>query len=123
MELLHGFQKLPGRAVAAGGHRGVEVHVDGLDHLQGLVDIPVSQIPFQAFQVSHNRITQRIVLLLIPGLVRQALGRLLEHGQPHRHMESIEQMLGVWVEIELELPHGVAAVGEEGDPLVELMAL
>jgi hypothetical protein len=38
-------------------------------------------------------------------------------------MELIEQMLGMGVEVELELPHGVAAIGEEGNPLVQLMAL
>jgi hypothetical protein len=29
----------------------------------------------------------------------------------------------MWVEVELELPHGVAAIGEEGNLLVELVAL
>src|SRR6266478_3792026 len=38
VELLHGFQALSGRAMATGGHRGIEVHRDGLPHLQGLVD-------------------------------------------------------------------------------------
>jgi hypothetical protein len=38
-------------------------------------------------------------------------------------MEPIEQMLGMWVEVELEIPHPVAAIGEEGNLLVELMAL
>ena len=69
------------------------------------VDVPVPQIPFQTFQVPHNRITQGIVRLLILGLVRQAFSRLLEYGQSHRVMEPIEQVLRVRVQIELEIPH------------------
>src|SRR5215475_10013099 len=38
-------------------------------------------------------------------------------------MEPIEQVLRVGVEVELELPDGVPAIGEEGDLLVQLMAL
>jgi hypothetical protein len=48
------------------------------------------QKPFEVFQFSQDRITQPIVFLFIPGLVRQAFRRLLEHGQSHRHMEPIE---------------------------------
>jgi hypothetical protein len=57
------------------------------------------------------------------GLFRQAFRRLPEHGQPHGYMEPTEQMLCVWVQVELEIPHGVAAVGEERDLLVQLVAL
>ena len=45
-------------------------------------------------------------------------GSFLSH-----HMEPIEQMLGLRVEVELELAHGVAAIGEKGDLLVQLVAL
>jgi hypothetical protein len=45
MELLHGFQELSGYAMATGGHPGVQVHLDGLHHLQGLVDVPMFRRP------------------------------------------------------------------------------
>jgi hypothetical protein len=38
-------------------------------------------------------------------------------------MEPIEEVLGMWVQIELKLAHGVPTIGEKGDLLVELMAL
>ena len=38
-------------------------------------------------------------------------------------MEPIEQMLGLGIEIELEIAHGVAAIGEKRDLLVQLVAL
>jgi hypothetical protein len=84
MELLYGFEEFPGHAMATGGHRGVQVHLDRLHHLQGLVDVSMLHVPFEAVQVPYNRITQRIVHLLIPGLLRQAFRGLLEHGQLHR---------------------------------------
>jgi hypothetical protein len=45
-------------------------------------------------------------------------GSFLSHD-----MEPIEQVLRVWVEVELELAHRVAAIREQGDLLVQLMAL
>ena len=38
-------------------------------------------------------------------------------------MKPIEEVLRVRVELELELTHGVAAIGKKGDLLVHLMAL
>jgi hypothetical protein len=66
---------------------------------------------------------QRVVLLRIHGLVQQAFRGPLEHGQPHREMKPVQEMLRVWVQIELEIPHGVAAIGEKSNLLVELVAL
>jgi hypothetical protein len=40
-----------------------------------------------------------------------------------RQVKPVEEMLGVGVQIELELPHGVAAIGGKGDLLVQLVAL
>ena len=38
-------------------------------------------------------------------------------------MEPIQQMFGFRVEIELQVAHGVAAIGEKGDLLIQLHAL
>jgi hypothetical protein len=38
-------------------------------------------------------------------------------------VKPIEQMLGLGIEVELEVPDGIAAVREKGDLLVELVAL
>jgi hypothetical protein len=47
VKLLHRFQQLACDGMATRGHRGVAVHFNGLHHLQGLIDVPVLQIPFQ----------------------------------------------------------------------------
>jgi hypothetical protein len=46
------------------------------------------------------------------------LGSFLSH-----HMEPIEQVLRIRVQIELELAHRVAAIGEKRDLLIELVTL
>ena len=38
-------------------------------------------------------------------------------------MEPIKQVFGFWVEIELQVAHGVAAIGEKDDLLIQLHAL
>src|SRR4051812_40681146 len=38
-------------------------------------------------------------------------------------MEPIQEMLGLRVEVELELSHGIATIGEKGDLLVQLVTL
>src|SRR5262245_9278353 len=38
-------------------------------------------------------------------------------------MKPVEQVLGLWVQIQLEVPHGVAPVRQKRDLLVHLMAL
>lgn len=40
----------------------------------------------------------------------QAFGDLIKYGQTHRDMEPIQQMFDFWVEIELQVAHGVAAI-------------
>ena len=79
--------------------------------------------PFEAFELLGDRGPHLVRHLLIPGGLWQAFGGLLHHGQAHRDMEPIEQMLGLGIEVELEVAHGVAAIGEKGDLLVELVAL
>jgi len=89
MELLDGFEPFSSGVLTTSGHRRIKVHLNQLHHLQRLVDVAVPQKPCEAFQLLHHRVTQRVVLLLIPSLVRQAFGRLLEHGQTHGYMEPI----------------------------------
>src|SRR5215510_5274462 len=38
-------------------------------------------------------------------------------------MKPIEQMLGLWVEVELKVAYGIAAIREKRDLLIELVAL
>src|SRR5205085_694157 len=49
--------------------------------------------------------------------------RLLHDGQAHREMKPIEEMLGLWVEIQLEISDRIAAIREKRELLVHLMAL
>ena len=111
LELLNGFEQFSSR---------IQFHLDRLHDLQRLVDVAVPQKPFEAFEFPHHRVTQRVVLLLIPNLVRQAFDRLLEHRQTHGYMEPISQMLGLRAHIQLEVPHGVASVREKGELLIQL---
>ena len=53
----------------------------------------------------------------------QALGELGQHGEAHRDVEPVQQVFGLWVEVEREVAHVVGAVGAEGDLLVGLHAL
>ena len=53
----------------------------------------------------------------------QALGQLGQHGDPHREVEPVQQVLGLRVEVVGQLADVFAAVGEEGDLLVGLHPL
>ena len=64
MELLNGFEQFSSGVITTGGHRRIKVHLDRLHDLQRLVDVAVPQKPFEAFQLLHHWVTQRVVLLL-----------------------------------------------------------
>ena len=53
----------------------------------------------------------------------QALGQLGQHGDPHREVEPVQQVLGLRVEVAGQVADVFAAVGEEGDLLVGLHPL
>src|SRR6266850_4789913 len=93
LELLHGFAACPGRGMAAGGHRGVAVHLDGRHDLSGLVDVARPQGPLASCSCPDDRLTPRRVHLLLPGLVRHACRRRLQYGEPQRHMEPSAAVL------------------------------
>jgi hypothetical protein len=48
---------------------------------------------------------------------------LVEDGETHRDVVPVENMLGLWAYVELEVTDGVTAVGEERDLLVQLHPL
>jgi hypothetical protein len=77
VELLDSFQQLPGGGMATGGHGSIQVHLDGLHHLQGLVDLSMPQKPFRTLQLPHDWVTQYVGLLLIIGRLGQAFSGLL----------------------------------------------
>src|SRR4029077_6322728 len=52
-----------------------------------------------------------------------ALGQLAHYRQPHRNVEPVKKMLGLWVQIHLENADRVAAVRQERDRLVHLHSL
>jgi hypothetical protein len=79
--------------------------------------------PFETVQFLGDRGTDLLRHLLVPGRLWQAFGRLLHHGQAHGDMTPIEQMLGLGIEVELEVAHGIATIGEKRDLLVQLVAL
>jgi hypothetical protein len=47
-----------------------------------------------------------------------ALGHLSHHGQAHRDVEPVDQVLGSGVEVARQLAHILAAIGQEGDLLL-----
>jgi hypothetical protein len=119
----HGFQALPGRALAPGGPRGVQGHRDGLRHRQGGRDVPRPHNPCEAVQGPSAWVAPRIVPLLLPALVRDALRGRLEHGQPQRHLHPSEQGLRRRVQGALARAPRVAASAENGALLAELVAV
>jgi hypothetical protein len=123
MEFLDGVEQLTCGGMAIVRHGGIAVHLPARDHLQRLVDVPMPQKPRAAFSFPHDWITPRLVLFLSPGLLWQAFRGLLEHGEPQRHREPIEEVLGVWVQRERALAHRGPTISEKGNRLVELMAL
>ena len=57
------------------------------------------------------------------GGTRRPLGQLHHHGDAHREVEPVQQMLGLRIEIAGQVADVFAAVGEEGDLLVGLHPL
>ena len=57
------------------------------------------------------------------GLAAQTLGQLGQHGDPHREVEPVQQVLGLRIEVTGQVADVLAAVGEEGDLLVGLHPL
>ena len=55
--------------------------------------------------------------------MHQAFGILVEDGEAHRDVVPVEDMLGFRAHVELQVAHGVAAIGEKRDLLVELHPL
>ena len=53
----------------------------------------------------------------------QALGQLHHHGDAHRDVEPVQQVLGLRVEVAGQVADVFAAVDEEGDPLIGLHPL
>jgi hypothetical protein len=121
LELRHGCAALPGRSLAAGGHRGVEGHLDGRHDLYGLGDVARPHGPWASCSCPDDRITQRRVHRLLPGLVRHACRRLLQHGEPHRPRAPSEAGLGVGMAIQLELAPRVPAIRHAGERLMALV--
>src|SRR5262245_66461588 len=57
VEVFHGLQQFPGRAIACGGHSHIQVHYEVSDLLEGFIDIAVPQRPLESLQRSENRAT------------------------------------------------------------------
>jgi hypothetical protein len=47
----------------------------------------------------------------------QFLQLLPQRCDAHRHVEPIQQVLGEWAQVQLQLPHVVATIGEKCDRL------
>ena len=110
-------------SIAARRHSHLQIHDRRLHHLQGLIDVAMPQKPVQPLKRPPHRLTDLIRALVIMRRLRQAFRGLLQHGQAHRDMKPVQEMLSLGVEIQLELAHRIAAIGEEGDLLIELVTL
>ncbi len=73
-----------------------------------LVDVAVPAVPFHPLEVLTYLLGK---LLVEPG---DTLGVLIEDGDAHGQMEPVQDVLGVGVEIELQLADVVGSVGDEG---------
>ena len=79
---------------------------------QGLVGIAVPQPPLDPLQpILQGGCFKGIV-------VRQALGVLTKHGQPHGNVEPIQVMLAAGRQVARERANAVTAVGQHRDRLI-----
>src|SRR5260221_8011987 len=66
--------------------------------LQRLVNISMPEIPFEAFEFFFDFCAQIRLVICI-----DALGHLTHHRQPHRDVEPVQKMLGLLVQVHLEI--------------------
>ena len=121
VELAHGLEQLL-RPLGSLLPR-LEVALQVLDDLQGPVDVAVPEVPLQALQrllqVRPRPAGSSSSSSSSPGsagggpLQGQPLGHLAHHGQPHRDVEPVQPVLGFRAQVQRQLAHGVAAVGQE----------
>ena len=84
--------------------------------MPGTEDVAAPEEPLQALQLLCD-VGGRL------GCGAQALGQLGQHGDPHRDVEPVQQVLGLRIEVAGQVADVFAAVGEEGDLLVGLHPL
>ena len=70
VKLLDGFEEFPSRPIAARRHGDLQIHDRRLHHLQGLIDIPMPQEPFEPFERPPHRLTDVVRALVIRGGLR-----------------------------------------------------
>ena len=75
------------------------------------------QRPFEPCDLLSYLLAQLLIM------VHQAFGVLVEDGEAHCHVVPVEDMLGLWAHVELEITDRVAAIGEKRDLLVQLHPL
>ncbi len=86
--------------------------------LQRLVNISMPEIPFEAFEFFFDFGAQIRLVICI-----DALGHLTHHRQPHRDVEPVQKMLGLRVQVHLEIADRIAAIRQERNRLVHLHPL
>src|SRR6267378_7619070 len=90
--------------------------------VESLKDIAMPKKPLRALELTQDFVSKR-QRCLVANLVGQSLGTLGHRGESHREMKPIEQVFCFGTEIELNVPHRVASVGEKLDLLVHLETL
>jgi hypothetical protein len=75
-----------------------------------LKNVAMPEIPFDALNQFQRRLAEFTLLITFADFYRQALGGLHEYGEPHRKVKPIEYMFGFRAQIELQIPHILAAV-------------
>src|SRR5260221_1009636 len=86
--------------------------------LQRLVNISMPGVPFEAFEFFFDFGAQ---IRLVIGI--DALGHRTNQRQLHRDVEPVEKMLGLRVQVHLEIADRIAAIGQECNRLVHLHPL
>jgi hypothetical protein len=88
------------------GTGAVDVELEVFDGLQRPEDVAVPAEPFEPCQLGGDAVGGRR-----RWGCAQALGELGQHGEAHRDVEPVQQVFGLWVEVEREVAHVVGAVG------------
>ncbi len=91
---------------------GIQLVVILAEQVERAKDVLVPQQPFEALEISRQRV-ERQRWRGRP----QFFPQLVQHGQAHRDVEPVQEMLGLRAEIQLQVTYVLAAVGEKRDCL------
>jgi hypothetical protein len=102
-EFFHSFAQLLELQIRL--FKVVDQRLDIINLVKCLVHIPMLQRPLQPLDFVSDYFAEPLMIT-----VYQAFAVLVEDGKTHREVMPVENVLGLWTHIELQLAHRVAAI-------------